>query len=92
MNFDWDKDKAKSNESKHGITFYEAMTVFDDDKAVFMSDKEHSEYEERFTVLGLSENSNLLMVCHCYRDRDSVIRIISARRATKPEQKLYGGA
>jgi len=72
-------------------TFNEAMTVFGDDNALYMSDERHSQYEERFIVIGKSEESNLLMVCHCYRDGDLVIRIISARKATRPEMKLYGG-
>ena len=92
MNFDWDKNKAKSNKSKHDITFLEAITVFGDDRALYLSDEIHSEYEKRFIVIGMSKDSNLLMVCHCYRENDTVIRIISARKADKTESKLYGGA
>ena len=92
MHFDWDTNKAASNERKHGISFNEAMTVFDDGDALYIPDETGIEYEERFNILGMSNESNLLMVCHCYRDNDAVIRIISARSATKTEQNLYGGA
>jgi len=89
MFFDWDEDKEIINEKKHGITFDEAITVFDDDDALYKSDDAHSDYEERFIVLGVSDQSNILMVCHCYRDNDSVIRIISAREATRSERVQY---
>ena len=87
--FDWDTDKGLSNIEKHGIPFKEAATVFRDDRAVVLSDDEHSQDEERFKIIGISGNVRLLMVCHCYRDDDSVIRIISARKATPKEQKQY---
>jgi len=73
------------------LSFYEAITVFDDEYALYMSDENHSDSEDRFMVLGMSEKLNLLMVCHCFRSNDSVIRIISARKATKTETNLYGG-
>ena len=89
MDFDWDTDKAKSNISKHGISFLEAMTAFGDINAVIKDDDEHSDNEDRFILLGVSKNSNLLMVCHCYRDNDNVIRLISARKANKHEENDY---
>ena len=90
--FNWDTDKNLFNIEKHGISFKEAATVFLDPNAELLDDDEHSQYEERFNVIGYSENLRLLMVCHCYRDSDTVIRIISARKATRSEGKLYGGA
>lgn len=90
--FDWDTDKNLSNIEKHGIPFKEAATVFRDDNAVILDDGGHSQDEERFTIIGFSGNVRLLTVCHCYRDAGDIIRIISARKATKTEQKIYGGA
>ena len=89
MLFDWDTDKAKANEIKHGVTFEEAMTAFSDERAQIYDDEEHSEYEERFILLGYSKKTNLLMVCHCYRQDDTLTRIISARKATSHERKKY---
>jgi len=90
--FNWDDDKNKANIRKHGISFNEAATVFLDENALFMTDEEHSDYEERFIIMGLSANLRLLVVCHCYRGNDKVVRIISARKATGKENGLYGGA
>ena len=90
--FNWDTDKNLSNIEKHGVPFKEAATVFLDPYATLLDDESHSQYEERFNVIGFSENLRLLMVCHCYRDSDTIIRIISARKATRSEEKLYGGA
>jgi uncharacterized DUF497 family protein len=87
--FIWDEQKAKANLKKHGISFDEATSVFDDDNALYMPDTLHCEYEDRFIVIGMSEKLNVLMVCHCYRDSDTVIRIISARKATKKEAAQY---
>jgi uncharacterized protein len=84
-------EKAKTNLKKHGIGFDEAQTVFFDDFAVQFFDEEHSELEERFLMLGLSSNAKLLLVCHCEREEGEVIRIISARLATKQEAKHYQG-
>ncbi len=89
LQFQWDADKAKSNFQKHGISFEEATTVFYDEFAIEFYDNEHSEWENRFLMLGFSSKLRLLMVCHCYRENESVIRIISARRATKDESKHY---
>lgn len=74
---------------KHGVTFEEAMTVFYDEAAIEFYDDAHSEGEERFLLLGLSSDMKLLLVCHCYRSEESVIRIISARKAAKNEAKHY---
>lgn len=89
LSFEWDDNKNNINKIKHGISFEEAKSVFNDDRALVMPDPDHSDEEERFVILGLSEELNLLVVCHCYRDEDSVIRIISARKATKTEIKFY---
>ena len=82
ISFEWDPAKASSNETKHGVTFEEASSVFIDDP-------DHSDYEERFIILGMSRRARMLTVCHCYRQDDSVIRIISARKATKTEERAY---
>ena len=90
--FVWDENKHDANIRKHGITFPEAVTVFDDPNAVSEYDDEHSDDEDRFIIIGISENMRMLIVCHCYRDDDDNIRIISARKATRPEANQYGGA
>ncbi len=89
LNFNWDRRKAAENIKKHGVAFEEAQTVFYDELAIEFYNDEHSEWEDRFLLLGLSSQLNLLMVCHCYRKSDSEIRIISARKATKNESKRY---
>ena len=89
IKFEWDENKNSINQNKHGISFAEAQTVFYDDEALVIDDPEHSEEEERFIILGLSNKTNLLVVCHCYRASETVIRIISARKATKTESKFY---
>ena len=89
MEFTWDESKAALNIQKHKVSFEEAKTVFDDVEALFMSDPDHSETEERFILLGMSLSLRILIVCHCYRDNDNVIRIISARKATKNEANTY---
>lgn len=90
IKFEWDENKNRTNQNKHGISFAEAQTVFYDDEALVIDDPEHSEEEERFIILGLSNKANLLVVCHCYRASETVIRIISARKATKTESQYYG--
>jgi uncharacterized DUF497 family protein len=89
LQFDWEPVKANENLRKHGISFDEAQTVFYDDYATEFYDDTHSEYEDRFLLLGLSSRLRLMMVCHCYRESESVIRIISARKATANEAKFY---
>ena len=87
--FDWDENKNRINLEKHGITFEEASTVFFDDRAILFDDPEHSINEDRFLLLGISETSKVCIVCHCYRESDTVIRIISARQATRKEEERY---
>lgn len=89
IKFAWDENKAQSNIKKHGISFEEAKSVFDDDDARMIPDPDHSEVEERFILLGISYTLRVLTVVHCYKDDDNVIRIISARKSTKKEQKQY---
>ena len=89
LRFEWDPAKADQNFRKHGISFEEAKSVFFDESAVEFYDDEHSEWEDRFLLLGLSSRLRLLLVCHCYREREAVIRIISARKATKNEARHY---
>ncbi len=89
LKFEWDENKNVINIEKHGINFAEAKTVFYDESAILFDDPEHSEDESRFILLGLSEKANVCIVCHCYRESDSVIRIISARKATKKEESRY---
>ena len=87
--FDWDDNKNRINLEKHGITFEEASTVFYDDRAILFDDPEHSIDEDRFLLLGMSETAKVCIVCHCYRESDTVIRIISARQATRKEEQRY---
>ncbi len=87
--FEWDDTKNKTNQEKHRVSFEEAETVFFDEKAMEFDDPDHSIEEERFLLLGFSQNLKILVVCHCYRDEESIIRLISARKATKKEQKAY---
>ena len=91
LRFSWDKSKNKTNQKKHGISFDEAQTVFFDENAVEFFDPDHSQDENRFLMLGLSYRLRVLVVCHCLRKNNSEIRIISARKATKKEQKIYSG-
>ena len=88
--FVWDAEKYKANIRKHGVSFDEATSVFDDDNAIYFDDEGHSKTEERFIVIGMSDKLNVLMVCHCYRNGDSLIRLISARRANRKENAQYG--
>ena len=90
LKFTWDDAKNLSNQQKHNVDFDEAKTVFQDDYARLIFDPDHSETEDRFILLGLSARLRLLIVCHCYREGE-VIRIISARRANKSEQRQYKG-
>jgi len=88
LRFSWNEQKARSNERKHGVSFEEAETVFLDDEALLLDDPDHSWDEKRFLLLGLSASSRVLLVCHCFLDEDTV-RMVSARRATKPERRQY---
>ena len=87
--FEWDENKAKTNLKKHGVSFEEAQSVFFDENARIIPDPDHSTIEDRFIILGISLNVKLLVVCHCYRENEKNIRIISARKATKSEAKQY---
>ena len=89
IKFQWDNNKDKINQKKHKISFTEAQSVFFDEDALIIDDPEHSLEEERFIILGLSKRANLLVVCHCYRASDTIIRIISARKATTRETISY---
>lgn len=89
MRFEWDERKALANARKHRITFDEAQTVFYDDGALLYDDPDHSEDEDRFLLVGPSTKLRLLVVVHCYRESDEVIRIISARVATRSERRAY---
>ena len=88
--FEWDPKKSRAHKSKHGVSFEEARTAFLDENARVIPDDEHSADEERFVLLGISVALRVLVVCHCYRERDAVIRIISARKATRQEREHYG--
>ena len=87
--FRWDPLKDSINQEKHGVSFEEGKSVFYDENARLIEDPEHSETEERFILLGFSSGVRLLVVCHCYREGESTIRIISVRKATKSEMKHY---
>lgn len=89
IQFNWDPDKAELNIKNHDISFTEATTVFDDDAARLIFDPDHSAREDRFILLGISCTLKILVVVHCYLEEESIIRIISARKATKSEEKKY---
>ena len=89
IKFIWDKDKAEANSRKHGVSFIEAETVFYDPNARMIFDPDHSEEEDRFILLGCSSHLRILVVVHCYREEDAVIRVISARKANRNEQRQY---
>ena len=89
IEFAWDRLKARSNLVKHGVSFEEAQTVFLDASARLINDPDHSEDEDRFLLLGYSFQARCLIVSHCSRQSDSVIRLISARRATAQEEEMY---
>ena len=91
IRFEWDQPKATANLRKHGVSFEEAQSVFYDEFAIQFYDDEHSKEEERFLLLGMSDTARLLLVCHCEREAGDLIRIISARKATKRESAFYGG-
>ena len=89
LGFDWDKPKSTSNQKKHGISFEEAQTVFVDENALLIGDPDHSNKEDRCILLGISAKLRILVVCHCYPKNDQIIRIISARKATRIEREHY---
>jgi uncharacterized DUF497 family protein len=90
IQFKWDENKNRKNKRKHGVSFEEAQTVFLDENAIRFFDPDHSEEEDRFIMLGISFKLRALVVCHCYRENDEVIRLISARKADKDEIRDYG--
>ena len=87
--FQWDERKNQENRRKHKVSFEQAQTVFLDQNAIRFFDPDHSEDEDRFLMLGMSFSLRVLVVCHCYRESDLVIRIISARKANKREESVY---
>ena len=91
IKFEWDLAKASANFKKHEVSFEEARSVFYDDLAIQFFDEEHSSEEDRFLMLGMSSGTRLLIVCHCEREHGEVIRILSARKATKREGAFYRG-
>ena len=88
MNYEWNLIKERLNIAKHGVDFEEAKSVFADEFALVLFDEDHSNDEERFLILGMSQKERILLVVHCYRETDT-IRIISSRKATKNETKQY---
>ena len=89
LRFEWDARKEKANARKHGVSFEEARTAFYDENAVQFFDPDHSQDEDRFILLGMSFRSRTLVVCHCFRESETVVRIISARKADKAEERDY---
>jgi hypothetical protein len=89
LRFDWDPAKAAANLRKHRISFDEAISAFSDERGLLLDDPDHSGDEDRLVLLGLSGALRLLVVVHCYRERDATIRLISARKATRTERLAY---
>lgn len=89
LRIEWDERKNAANKRKHGVSFEEAETVFYDDRAVLTQDPDDDQGEDRFLLLGLSASLRTLVVCHCYREAEDVIRIISARKAHREERRDY---
>lgn len=89
LSFEWDPAKATLNLRKHGVSFEEAVSVFSDERARLIDDPDHSAEEDRFILLGLSTNLRVLVIVHCYRSSGSLIRVISARKATRDEKRFY---
>ena len=91
IRFEWDPKKAEVNLRKHKVSFEDAQSVFSDEMALLIDDPDHSEDEDRFVLLGLSQSLRLLVVVHCYRAEGQIIRIISARKADTDERSIYQG-
>jgi hypothetical protein len=89
LRFEWDEAKNSANQRKHGVSFEEARSVFYDERALLIEDPDEASAEDRFVLLGMSEALRMLLVCHCYREREAVIRIISARKADRAERADY---
>ena len=91
LRFAWDPKKDAANQRKHGVSFEEVATVFSDERALLIDDPDHSDDEERFILLGLSASLRTPVVCHCYREAESVNRLIVARKASRKERSEYAG-
>lgn len=89
IEFIWDNRKNKANIKKHSVSFEEAQTAFYDEQSVVFFDPDHSDDEDRFVLLGISFKLRVLVVCHCFRESETVIRVISARKADKAEESDY---
>lgn len=89
LKFEWDNNKDKINSKKHGVSFDEAQTVFYDEYAIQFFDPDHSENEDRFLLLGMSFKLKTLVICHCFKQEETIVRIISARKADKDEEQAY---
>lgn len=89
LRFEWDERKELANRRKHGVGFEEARSAFFDEHALLIPDPDHSDDEDRFVLLGMSMALRTLVICHCYREGDAVIRIISARKADRSERQAY---
>ena len=89
LTFEWDTNKEKSNIKKHGVSFVDAKTAFHDEYAMQFYDPDHSDDEDRFILLGTNHQLKTLVICHCFRQTETVIRIISARHADASEQAAY---
>ena len=89
LSFEWDDRKESTNRKKHGISFEEARTAFYDDNALVFFDPDHSEDEDRFILLGLSFRPQVVVVCQCFRESESIVRLVSARKADKGEEHEY---
>ena len=89
LQFKWDEKKEKINIKKHGVSFDEARTVFYDENAIQFFDPDHSDEEDRFILLGMTFKLRVLIVCHCFRESETVIRIFSARKTDKDEEHEY---
>ena len=89
ISFEWDEEKNQTNIKKHGVDFLEAASIFDDQFAILFDDPDHSKEEDRFLIIGVSENDRMCIVSHCYKASEERIRIISARQADKQEREVY---
>ena len=89
LKFEWDNNKDKINSKKHGVSFDEAQTVFYDEYAIQFFDPDHSEDEDCFLLLGMSFKLKTLVICHCFKQEETIVRIISARKADKDEKQAY---
>jgi len=89
LQFEWDAGKDKQNKRKHGVSFGEAESIFADEHALLLDDPGHSAEEDRFVLLGLSVRLRILVVVHAYYEDVAIIRIISARKATRKERDIY---